>query len=159
MGNNWPEVGQIILVQDLPTGAQKELSINRQPPTRKGEVIETPGPDGDGHLTIDVGGEYGGVTYAARDFGQRYTWKPVKGRVDAAGNLALAAIDGMRHLAVSEDIVAAAAFAAQAAHSTRTAYRFVTALVMADALKSPTRWGDLLKLVMDLEAADKSAKG
>lgn len=162
----WPTVGQVILVQDVPTTeAQRELWKDRQPPTRKGEVVEVPRPDGSGFLVIDVGGEYGGVNYAARDFGSRYTWKPFDPRVDAgrrplAGDgrrdtsdgLTLTAIDGMRHLTASEDVVAAVAFAARAGHSTRTAYRFVTALVMTDALKNPTRWGDILKLVMDLEA-------
>lgn len=72
----WPELGEIILVQDRPTTeAQKELWVNRQPPTRKGEVVEVPKPDGSGFLVIDVGGEYGGVNYPARDFGVDYTWK------------------------------------------------------------------------------------
>ncbi|THA72507.1 hypothetical protein E6R60_26620 [Streptomyces sp. A0642] len=72
----WPILGDVVLVQDLPTtDAQRELWANRQPPTRKGEVVETPA-DGISHLTIDVGGEYGGVTYPAREFGYRYAWKP-----------------------------------------------------------------------------------
>jgi hypothetical protein len=65
--------------------------------------------------------------------------------------LTLTSIDSMRHLTVGEDIVAAVAFAARAGHSNRTAYRFVTALVMQDALTDPARWGDLLRMVMDLE--------
>lgn len=73
----WPTTGDVILVQDQPTtAAQRELWKNRQPPTRKGEVVEVPRPDGSGFLTIDVGGEYGGVTYPARDFPARYIWKP-----------------------------------------------------------------------------------
>jgi TPP-dependent pyruvate/acetoin dehydrogenase alpha subunit len=69
--------------------------------------------------------------------------------------LTLTSIDGMRHLVVgSEGIVAAIAFAARAGHSNRTAYRFVTVLVMQDALTSPARWGDLLRMVMDLESKD-----
>lgn len=68
------------------------------------------------------------------------------------GTLSLAAIDGMRHLATSEDVVAAVAFAARAGHDNRTAYRFVTALTMVDALKDRDRWGGILKAVMDLEA-------
>lgn len=74
----WPKVGQVILVQDVPTtDAQRELWANRQPPTRKGEVVMVPDGGGrsEGFLVIDVGGEYGGVTYAARDFPGRYTWK------------------------------------------------------------------------------------
>jgi hypothetical protein len=71
-GREWPAVGATILVQDrLQTDAQREL--NRQPPTRRGVVIESPA-DGDDHLVIDTGGEYGGITYG-RDFGTRYTWK------------------------------------------------------------------------------------
>jgi hypothetical protein len=67
----------MILVQDVPTtDAQRELWKNRQPPTRKGVVVEVPEGDGSGFLVIDVGGEYGGVNYAARDFFTRYTWKP-----------------------------------------------------------------------------------
>ncbi|MFJ4902946.1 hypothetical protein [Streptomyces sp. NPDC088727] len=73
----WPAMGAVILVQDRPTtDAQRELWGNRQPPTRKGEVVETPA-DGSTFLTIDVGGGYGGVTYASRDFATRYAWKPV----------------------------------------------------------------------------------
>lgn len=76
----WPSLGQMILVQDLPTtDAQRDLWRNQQPPTRKGEVVETPA-DGGNFLTIDAGGEYGGVTYAARDFGTRYTWKPCRAK-------------------------------------------------------------------------------
>lgn len=167
MDKTWPMIGQKILVQDVPTTeAQRELWANRQPPTRKGEVVEVPSSDGGGFLTIDVGGECGGVTYAARDFGQRYTWKPAGVQADtdpqsstlgwqrgAPEDLTLAAIDSARHLAVSEDIVGAVAFAARAAHSNQTAGRFVTALVMKDALQAPVRWGAILKQVMDLEAA------
>lgn len=75
----WPEVGQMILVQDVPTTArQREAWANRQSPTRKGEVFETPTADDQGYLVIDVGGEYGGITYVPRDFPQRYTWKPAR---------------------------------------------------------------------------------
>lgn len=72
--------------------------------------------------------------------------------------LTLASIDGMRHLTVSEHIVKAVAFAVRAGHKDRTAYRFVTALVMTDALEEgepgTRRWWDVLKAVMDLEQAD-----
>lgn len=68
------------------------------------------------------------------------------------GTLSLAAIDGMRHLATSEEIVSAVAFAARAGHGNRTAYRFVTVLVMENALTAPARWGELLRMVMELEA-------
>jgi hypothetical protein len=68
--------------------------------------------------------------------------------------LTLTSIDSMRHLTTSEDIVAAVAFAARAGHSNRTTYRFVTALSMRGALTDPTRWGDLLRMVMDLEGED-----
>lgn len=81
--NKWPSMGEVILVQDMPTtDAQRELWKNRQPPTRKGEVVVVPGEDGSGFLVIDVGGEYGGVNYAARDFGVRYVWKPTGVKVD-----------------------------------------------------------------------------
>lgn len=71
----WPAMGAVILVQDMPTtDAQRELWGKRRPPSRKGEVVESPA-DGSTFLTIDVGGEYGGVTYASRDFPARYTWK------------------------------------------------------------------------------------
>ncbi|MFE0472697.1 hypothetical protein ACFW2V_13880 [Streptomyces sp. NPDC058947] len=66
----------------------------------------------------------------------------------------LTAIDSMRHLTTSEDIVAAVAFAVRAGHTNRTAYRFVTVLAMQNALTNPTRWGDLLRMVMDLESRD-----
>jgi hypothetical protein len=79
----WPSLGDVILVQDVPTtDAQRELWKNRQPPTRKGEVVEVPNEDGSGFLVIDVGGEYGGVNYAARDFSTRYVWKPTGEKVD-----------------------------------------------------------------------------
>lgn len=68
-------------------------------------------------------------------------------------DLSLTAIDGMRHLVTSEDIVAAVAFATSAGHNTQTAYRFVTAVVMVDALKSQDQWGGILKAVMDLKDA------
>lgn len=88
-GKQWPKLGDIILVQDRPTTeAQRELWAKRQPPTRKGEVVEIPKPDGSGFLVIDVGGEYGGVNYAARDFGVRYTWKPANKPKDASPALA-----------------------------------------------------------------------
>lgn len=84
----WPLLGDVILVQDLPTTeAQRELWENQQPPTRKGEVVEVPREDGSGFLVIDVGGEYGGVNYAARDFGSRYTWKLAKPRPSEADAL------------------------------------------------------------------------
>lgn len=70
---------------------------------------------------------------------------------DTTPPLSLTAIDSMRHLTTSEDIVAAVAFAARAGHTNRTAYRFVTALVMRDVLTDPAQWGDLLRQVMDLE--------
>lgn len=70
--------------------------------------------------------------------------------------LSLSAIDSMRHLAASEPIVNAAAFAARAGHGDQTAYRFVTALVMTDTLATPGRWGTVLKAVMELEHEDRS---
>lgn len=66
-------------------------------------------------------------------------------------SLSLTSIDSMRHLVVSEEIVAAVAFAARAGHGTRTCYRFVTAVSMKGALKNSSEWGGILKQVMDLE--------
>ncbi|MFD8654966.1 hypothetical protein [Streptomyces mirabilis] len=71
----WPAKGATIRVYDVPTtDAQRERWGKRRPPSFKGEVVETPA-DGSTFLTIDVGGEYGGLTYTARDFPTRYTWK------------------------------------------------------------------------------------
>jgi hypothetical protein len=66
-------------------------------------------------------------------------------------NLSLAAIDGMRHLTASEDIVAAVVFAAKNGHGTTTAYRFVTALVMTNTLTDIAQWRETLERVTDLE--------
>lgn len=66
----------------------------------------------------------------------------------------LAAIDSMRHLSTSEDIVAAVAFAARAAHSDRTAYRFVTLLVVRDELTDRSAWADTLRDLMELEKSN-----
>lgn len=71
-----------------------------------------------------------------------------------AEELTLPAIDCMRHLSTSWDIVRAVAFAARAGHSDRTAYRFVTALVMIGKLEWPQYWPEILKAVMELEAVD-----
>lgn len=67
--------------------------------------------------------------------------------------LTLNSIDNMRHLTVSEDIVAAVAFAVRAGHSNATAYRFVTTLVMTNTLQLPGVWPSALRVVMDLEEA------
>lgn len=72
-------------------------------------------------------------------------------------DLTLPAIDCMRHLTTSWDIVRAVSFAACAGHSNRTSYRFVTALVMTDTLEWPQYWPETLKTVMELEAADTEA--
>lgn len=77
------------------------------------------------------------------------------------GDLSLRSIDGMRHMTTSDEIVTAVAFAARAGHSNVTAYRFVTALTVCDALKggspSDPKWQAILKTVMDLERAAKEA--
>lgn len=71
-------------------------------------------------------------------------------------HLTLAAIDNTRHLVTSEDIVKAVAFAARAAHSDRTSYRFVTALVMTDMLTERSYWPVVLRAVRQLEEAELS---
>ena len=67
-------------------------------------------------------------------------------------DLSLVRIDGMAHLTISHDLVAAAAFAARAGYGDVTARRFVTALVMTDKLKGRDRraWGEVLKAVANL---------
>ena len=65
--------------------------------------------------------------------------------------LTLTSIDNQRHLATSEDIVKAVAFAIRAGHTDRTAYRFVTALVMTDSLSPRRWWAAALEKVMQLE--------
>jgi hypothetical protein len=70
----WPAKGTTVRVYDKPsTPRQGESWGARRPPSLAGEVIETPA-DGGTFLTIDVGGEYGGVTYTVRDFPTRQTW-------------------------------------------------------------------------------------
>jgi hypothetical protein len=66
-------------------------------------------------------------------------------------DLSLTSIDGIRHTTTSESIVAAVVFAAKLGHSTRTAYRFVTALVMVNALDDISQWEDVLRQVVTLE--------
>lgn len=65
--------------------------------------------------------------------------------------LTLEAIDGARHLGPSEDVVAAVRFAARAGHDTQTCYRFVSALVMTDALGKAAAWDGILARVVRLE--------
>jgi len=66
-------------------------------------------------------------------------------------DLSIPAIDGMRHLVVSEDVVTAVAFAVSRDHDVRTAYRFVTALVMTDRLEDRRTWRPVLAWVKRLE--------
>lgn len=66
-------------------------------------------------------------------------------------DLNLTSIDGMRHLTVGEGIVAAVVFAAKNGHSTQTAYRFVTAVVMVDTLNGVTQWEYILRRIRVLE--------
>lgn len=72
--------------------------------------------------------------------------------------LTLPAIDGMRHLITTERIVKAVVFAenyrmgrATLDESTRTAQRFVTALVMTDRLDKASEWTAVLDAVLNLE--------
>lgn len=78
-------------------------------------------------------------------------------------DLTLAGIDGIRHLITNEMLVKAVAFAVRntgrkvhTGRDDRTAYRFVTALVMTNTLEASTRWPKVLKTVMDLEAEKES---
>lgn len=66
--------------------------------------------------------------------------------------LTLTSIDAMRHLATSQDMVTAVAFAARSGHDNTTCYRFVTALVMTDQLTNRFGWLDVLRRVKKLEA-------
>lgn len=66
-------------------------------------------------------------------------------------DLTLTSIDGHRHLATSEQIVKAVAFAIRAGHTSTTAYRFVTALVMTDSLSPRRGWAATLEKIMQLE--------
>jgi hypothetical protein len=66
-------------------------------------------------------------------------------------DLTLAAIDGMRHLVTSEQVVNAAAFAARAAYDDVMAYRFVTALVMTNNLERRSEWRTVLRHLAELE--------
>ncbi|MEV8546944.1 hypothetical protein [Streptomyces sp. NPDC051572] len=73
---SWPSAGDTVLVQDVPTtAATRELWATRKPPSRKGQVVESPAQR-DSALSIDCGGEWGVISYAAGDFSQRYTWMP-----------------------------------------------------------------------------------
>jgi hypothetical protein len=63
----------------------------------------------------------------------------------------LTSVDSMRHLATSEDIVKAVAFAARAGHNDVTCYRFVSLVVMMDDLDYPFGWPVILRQVMKLE--------
>lgn len=65
--------------------------------------------------------------------------------------LTLTNIDSVRHLTASEDVVNAVAYAARAGASDRTAYRFVTALVMTASLMDRPRWPGVLRAVKELE--------
>jgi hypothetical protein len=65
--------------------------------------------------------------------------------------LTLTNIDAVCHLSASEPIVRASAFAARAAHSDTTAYRFVTALVMTGLLDHRSEWPAVLRMVHELE--------
>jgi len=78
-------------------------------------------------------------------------------------DLTLTSVDSMRHLLVSEDIVHAISFAAR--HSTtnlrrdvevdRTAYRFVVAAVMVDALQDRGQWIGILDHILHLEHVER----
>jgi hypothetical protein len=69
--------------------------------------------------------------------------------------LTLASIDNHRHLTTSEEIVKAVAYAARRSGSDVTAYRFVTALVMADKLTSTEFWPTVLDHVLELQAVQE----
>lgn len=71
--------------------------------------------------------------------------------------LTLASIDGHRHLAISQDLVTAVAFAARSGYDDTFCYRFVSALVMTDQLHDSTRggWLDVLKHIRRLEAQEE----
>lgn len=71
--------------------------------------------------------------------------------------LTLTNIDSVRHLTASEDVVNAVAYAARAGASDRTAYRFVTALVMTASLMDRPRWPGVLRAVADLERGHSHA--
>lgn len=73
-----------------------------------------------------------------------------------AEELTLGMIDNQRHLTTSIDIVQAVGFAVRAGHSDRTAYRFVTALVMLDRLQPRRWWAATLNTVMQLEKEEAS---
>jgi len=76
-----------------------------------------------------------------------------------SNELTLAGIDGIRHLITNEMLVKAVAFAIRnldrevhTGRDDRTAYRFAVALVMTNTLEAITRWPEVLKTVMELEA-------
>lgn len=55
--------------------------------------------------------------------------------------LTLDSIDGHRHLAISQSLVTAVAYAARSGYDDTFCYRFVAALVMTDQLHDTTRGG------------------
>lgn len=66
-------------------------------------------------------------------------------------DLTLTSIDGQRHLTTSEEIIHAAAFPIRLGHTVQTTYRFVTAVVMLDELRSQRAWPTILRRVLDLQ--------
>lgn len=68
--------------------------------------------------------------------------------------LTLLSIDTHRHLAVSQDLVTAIAFAARSGYDDTTCYRFVSALVMTNRLYDHFAWLDVLKYVKRLESEE-----
>ena len=72
-------------------------------------------------------------------------------RTKFLGELSLISVDSMRHLAVSEEVVAAVTFAARAGHSNVTVYRFVSAVSMCGDLDYPLGWPTILRKITELE--------
>lgn len=77
--------------------------------------------------------------------------------------LSLDSIDSMRHLIVNPLIVKAVTFAVRNTgrevhtyRDDRTAYRFVTALVMTNTLEDGRQWPEVLETVTHLESEEES---
>ena len=72
--------------------------------------------------------------------------------------LTLASIDNHRHLAMSQDMVTAVAFAARSGYDDTFCYRFVSALVMTGQLYDRTRgeWVRTLHHIKRLESQEES---